>query len=132
MELKYLFRARFSDGTKIQQTPEDQSTIDPRRSAYFDVLRRIDDVVSFSLENSEAWYSVSLEDGRFSAQGVIIEAQPCGKPEMPAGGKFKLIYFRDHTHTFVMGGENSHEVAYRFGWEYTVGDKTWTQTLVLR
>jgi hypothetical protein len=132
MELKYLFSAHFKDGSVIRQTLEDVSNVDPKKSAFFDVLQRIDDLVWFSLENGLTRYSVNLEDGRFAVESLPIEAQPSEQP-MPEGGKYKLIYWRDHKHVFNQEwAEKSHEVAYRFGWEYTVDGKSWTQTMVVR
>jgi len=130
MELKYLFDANFSDGSVIRQTPEDVSALDPSKSAFFDVLQR-NDLVFFRLRDREHSYSVDLIDGSFYIDTFAFEAQPSGQP-IPEGGKYKLIYWRDHKHIFNAGEENSHEVAYRFGWEYTVDGKTWTQTLVVR
>lgn len=46
MNLAYLFECHLKDGTMIQQTPEDVSVIDPAKSAFYDVLQRINDVVA--------------------------------------------------------------------------------------
>jgi hypothetical protein len=146
ISLKYLFEAHLKDGTVIRQTPEDCSTAEPlTRSAFYDVAQRLDEVRLFGLYNDQYMYTVSLEDGHFEANGVPFSAQPVSKPVINQGGKFRLIYFRDHQQEFVVtasvGADGQvtesrslgpHYHQYRMGWEYT--DPTgvvYTQTIVV-
>lgn len=137
MELRYLFTAHFSDGTTITQTPEDVSMAEPlTRSAYYDVVQRLDDVVSFELKECDpqlpetfrrSW-GVNLVDGHFWFGNVQFSPQPVAAPQMVPGGKFRLLYFRDHIATWL--GEDTHK--YRFGWIYTDPEgKDYIQTIVL-
>lgn len=122
-----------SDGTVIRQTPEDRSMAEPlTRSAYYDVAQRIDDVDVFGLYNDSKTIAVDLKDGHFEINGIPFSAQPTAAPTMIEGGKFKLLYFRDHQHEVQGGVEVSHEHQYRLGWEYTDPDgKVYTQTIVI-
>lgn len=124
-ELRYLFEAHLKDGTVIRQTPEDVSTAEPlTRSAFYDVAQRIDEVVYFGLHNDRYSYVVDLRDGHFEINGVPFSAQPVTSPRIVEGGKFKLVYFRDHQQELVMSANGSarpgnHYHQYRMGWEYT-------------
>lgn len=131
--LKYLFIAYFADGSVITQTPEDRSTLDPTKSAFYDVLQKTG-LAQFALHGDGRACCVDLRSGIFDINGLEFEAQPCASDEMPPGGTFRLIYFRDHRQEMNVSdlALGEHHIAYRFGWEYTVGDKTWVQTLVLR
>lgn len=134
--MKYLFEAHFSDGSIIAQTPDDASELDPIRSTYYDVVQRLDDVVLFGLYDNDHKYVVDLRDGHFEIDGVPFSAQPVSAPTILEGGKFKLLYFRDHQQEItIRDGEPTpgvHYISFRFGWEYTdPHGKTYTQTLVI-
>jgi hypothetical protein len=136
--MKYLFEAHFSDGSVISQTPDDISTIDPTlRSTFYDVAQRLDDVVLFGLYDNDHKYVVDLRDGHFEIDGVPFSAQPVSAPTILEGGKFKLLYFRDHQQEITISADGertagSHYISFRFGWEYTdPHGKTHIQTLVI-
>ncbi len=137
--MKYLFSVYFSDDTTLHQTPEDVSGVDPLRSAFFDVARRISEVVTFQLHNNQHSYTVDLRDGHFEVDGVPFHAQPVASPQaLPPEGKYELIYFRDVTRHFNVEPDEAQPqaagvtIGFRFGWKYTVLDgRTWTQTLVI-
>lgn len=144
--LRYVFEAHLKDGTIIRQTEQDQSTAEPlTRSAFYDVAQRLDEVRMFGFFNHDHTYIVSLEDGHFEIDGVPFYAQPTIKPCMNEGGKFKLVYFRDHQQDIVIAavvgadgeitethtpGPDRHQ--YRMGWEYTdPNGKVYEQTIVI-
>jgi len=146
INLRYLFEAHLKDGTVIRQTPEDVSTAEPlTRSAFYDVAQRIDEVRVFGLYNDKHTYIVSLEDGHFEIDGVPFSAQPVTSPCIAEGGKFKLLYFRDHQQEIHVSakveedgsvtetrtaGEHYHQ--YRMGWEYTdPRGRVYHQTIVI-
>lgn len=144
--LKYLFEAHLKDGSIIRQTPEDISTAEPlTRSAFYDVVQRLDQVRVFGLYSDEHTYTVSLEDGHFEIDGVPFSAQPVTSPIINAGGKFKLVYFRDHQQDLVVtasvGADGKivestspgpHWHQYRIGWEYTdPNGSVYVQTIVI-
>lgn len=136
--MKYLFAAQFVDGTRIEQTPEDVSRYDPKRSAYYDIVQKLEaggQLAFFGLTNVEHSFVVDLLDGHFEIDRVVFYAQPVAGPEMPADGTFSLVYQRDHQQDFVQKeGSTSlgdHRVVWRFGWKYAAGDKTFEQTLVV-
>lgn len=123
--MKYLFEACFIDGTSINQNPEDTSTLDPQRSSYYDVVQKgLDNLEAFGLYSDDHTYVVDLTDGHFEINGIPFSAQPVGLPTMSEGGKFTLIYCRDHQHHLIAGAdgsisEGSHDMQFRFGWTYT-------------
>lgn len=129
--LKYLFTATYADGRVIKQTPEDVSLIDPaKRSCFFDVMEheKVSPLLEFTLEGAGHRYSLNLVHGGFEIDGVKfsmseghIHYNPNGKRMLLPLTKLKIIFFRQHTHSFNVGAvkqeETSHEVAYRIGWE---------------
>lgn len=146
IQLKYLFEAHMKDGSVIRQTDQDQSTAVPlTRSAFYDVAQRLDEVRVFGLYNDKHTYTVSLEDGHFEIDGVPFSAQPTVSPSINEGGKFQLVYFRDHqqdillaasvgadgeiTETSTMG---PHRHQYRMGWTYLdPNGSQYDQTIVI-
>lgn len=145
-QLAYLFEAHFLDGSMIQQTQDDRSAIDPeRRSAFYDVAQRIDEVAYFGIWNDQHRFVVDLRDGHFEVDGVAFFAEPRahlatsdGKPTIPPGGKFRLVYFRDRQQDLHVGANGSmtpgeQRIAFRLGWEYTAPDgRKFEQTIVVQ
>ncbi len=150
--LAYLFAAHFTDGSRIDQTPEDESKLEPGvRSAFYDVLQAVEagrELASFALYNSQFVYAVDLQDGHFEFKHAVpgggvatmpFYALPLPGPALPPGGAFRLVYFRDHQQDILSSREESklgeHRICYRFGWEYDVIEggelKTYTQTVVV-
>lgn len=132
MSLKYLFECHFNDGTRLLQTPEDVSSIDPTRSAFYDVVQRLVDVDAFVLtEPGVTSLIVDLKTGIFSLNGVpFLASNP--SQVIPPNSKFRLVYFRRHTHNHNMGGEEiGHEIEYHLGWQTTVDGKNYQQTIAI-
>ncbi len=102
MKLSYLFECHLNDGTLIQQTEEDVSTIDPTRSAYYDVVQRKADVEAFGIFNDQHTYAVDLRDGHFEIDGVPFFIMS-GDPGLAEDQKLELVYFRRHIQTMVLG-----------------------------
>lgn len=114
MSLKYLFTVQYADGTVYEQTAEDKSILDPeKRSAFYDVVQRLDEVHTFTLKGDGHEYLVDLENGLFAVDNVAFRMHE----ERLA--KYKLIFFRQHTHTYraETREEIDHQIVYRFGWE---------------
>src|SRR5260370_31787542 len=110
--LKYLFNTIYDDGTMFVQNKEDISTVDPKRSAYYDV--KLDKVYMFTLNSQHNHMSLNLLEGRFYPGNFTIGDDPGPKP-------YKLIFYRQHIHNFNVGlDELSHEVKYCIG--YTDAD----------
>ena len=112
--LKYLFTAKYADGTSYIQNPEDISTIEPeKRSCFFDVNH--EQLVVFVLKGDGHEYLVDLRDGHFEIDGQLVEKE---EKELT---NFRLIFFRQHTQSFFVSQiENkplSHEIEYHFGWQ---------------
>jgi hypothetical protein len=121
MALKYLFTAIYNDGTSLLQTQDDVSSTG-EGSAFTDVQH--DKLVEFRLFDVESGceYGVDLTDGTFftkTSDGTVI---PFRMTEVPAKD-LRLIFFRRHTHHFMMnaseepGEETGHTIVYRLGWQ---------------
>lgn len=111
--LKYLFVAIFEDGSTIEQTPEDVSTKDPKKSAFYDVMtseKPLQALVLRSLDgNVQA--AVSLEDGHFEIDGTVFFVG-----DIPEGRR-ELIYVRRNFRHFTLGLDQiGHEIHYYIGW----------------
>ncbi len=90
-KLDYLFVCDFLDGSRYFQNPSDASVEHPlRRSAYWDVCQRLDQVSQFTLidRHRQHEHAVYLSDGHFKTDGKII---PCPRTDLE---NFRLIYFR--------------------------------------
>lgn len=118
MPLKYLFTATYADGSKIVQTPDDKSVLDPeKRSQFYDVLKKGEStpLVSFVLKGDGHEYGVDLRDGHFEIDGVSFRMHEYEVVDL------ELVFFRQHTHSFIQARvkdtEISHTVAYRIGWK---------------
>ena len=126
-KLKYLFTAYYKDGTSYKQNEEDVSVTDPKRSCFFDVKQ--DEIIAFVLRGEGHRYWVDLTDGHFE-----IDRIPFQMHEKPLKD-FKLIFFRQHTHTFKVSTmknkqeEMNHEVVYRMGWQCTVGGQNYQRVM---
>jgi hypothetical protein len=116
MNLKYLFKVEYTDGTKFRQPSNDVSSIDPKRSAFYDVLNSDKEVKTFEVGSIK----VDLLDGIFYVNGqkIIVDEllPPCKK---------KLIFYRQHQHDFLSGSsqELDHRVTYFLGYEATIKDQ---------
>lgn len=123
----YLFTCRFTDGSTIQQTIEDLSAKDDTRSAFYDVVQRMDEVETFTIINRDAprthTYMVDLRDGHFEVDGVPFEVS---SEELPGEAEFRLIYFHRHQHHVIQGQTmtgNEDVVRYHIGWQTTIDGK---------
>lgn len=139
MELKYLFRVHYRDGSVYSQSPADTSLTDPKRSAFFDV--RQEDAEAFELIGESHCYRVDLQDGHFEADGIPLYVGSCPSLSGPmpghreaehgAWGALRLIYFRRHRH-YTPPGSGDHDVEYHFGWQALGPDgRNYQQTIIL-
>ncbi len=120
--LKYLFTAKYDDGTILQQTQEDISSIDSNRSAFYDVLQLIESgkkLTIFELSDTVNVFAVDLQTGKFSINGFEIACPVVGHDESDVVLKnYRVIFFRKHRKHFnVEFKEQAHEIWYRFGWQ---------------
>lgn len=95
--LKYLFRCYFRDGSKVYQTLEDISSSDPKKSAYFDVVQRLNEVETFTITDGRTSATVDLCDGSFTVNGAKFFTEYRG---VPRGTSLELVYFRRRTESF--------------------------------
>jgi len=125
--LKYLFKAEYKDGSFFEQNPDDISTQDSKRSAFFDV--KLDQVKRFSLISSDSLvvnnvkyvdiFTVDLTDGHFEINDMPFKVHD-NTLEVT---DFKLIFFRRHKHSInVVENEfdessKTHVTTYRLGWQ---------------
>jgi hypothetical protein len=116
--LKFLFTAAFDHGFRVQQTQDDKSASDPERSAFFDVLRAIEQgkrLDCFWLTGEGHTYCVRLTDGAFAVDGV-----PFATHEEDLEN-FRILYFRVRdTHFNTDQDVLGHEIAYRIGFQANV------------
>lgn len=135
----YLFTAYFSDGHFIAQTVEDISTIDPIRSAYFDVLEyeKKSTLVAFQLNgiNTPNKVLVDLRTGKFLINGLAITL---GDQNFMPETKFSLVYFRENQAQRDINQASGEIVGERFyinryfiGWRNTWKGKDYQETIAL-
>lgn len=136
MELKYLFVAEFADGHRILQTPEDKSEQDPSKSEFYDVMEyeKKSPLIKFSIGHTseDKWAVVDLVDGHFEINGHPFYLHlnlPSKEP------KFRIIYFRIRTEQLTMIGDEriptSLEPSYMLGWQTTIEDKNYQETIII-
>src|SRR5438105_4414673 len=95
-KLKYLFLAEFTDGTTLEQHPEDKSALDPeKRNTYYDLLQSGKTIKKFSLIGNEHKVSVDLTTGLFEVDGFPILLESEKLPLIPE--RFELIYYKQTT-----------------------------------
>lgn len=87
--LNYHFVAEFDDGSVIEQTPDDISVLDPKKSEFYDVLQAKKTLKWFSLVGDRT-YSLDLETGTFEINGsaFIVGDQIDTKDSL------ELIYYK--------------------------------------
>lgn len=128
--LKYLFKASFENGKTYHQGADDVSLTDPKRSGFYDVLQMEKEsrLLEFTLEGDGHRYGVNLTDGHFEVDGV-----PFTMHEGELHGELRLVFFRQHTHSFIVSAEKnrqvSHEIVYRMGWQTTVDGQNKQQVM---
>lgn len=128
---KYLFVAVFKDGTEIEQTQEDRSTINPDKSAFFDVLQRQDELAYFYLRDHEKTFMVDLENGQFEIGGVPILKE--GGPEL---FNYRLIYFhRNWQHIkgdTIVAREREYHIGFQANYYEDGVLRSFKQTMIIR
>jgi len=142
--LKWLFRVQFADGSTYNQTPNDKSVIDPKRSEYYDMMeaeKRGKKIRYFSLfeVGTTNIVSVDLGTGLFFVNKlpVLLESQKL--PKLPE--KFNLIFYHqvDQNQTMtiqkstgkVLKTEQSTHREYFIGWECEIAGKKYIQKLAV-
>lgn len=122
--LKYLFTAELEDGSFFSQDAEDVSKVDPKRSAFYDLLNCGKKVVKFTLSlavahnGAQKTIAVSLVDGHFELNGQVMWLE-----ENPLPIERRLVFFRQHQHDFnsATREQTGHRTKYFIGWQATVG-----------
>lgn len=136
-ELKYLFIARFTDGTTFEQTSDDKSRNEATKSAYTDLLGLVSSgrkLESFFLveqgkpATEAAIVAVDLREGFFVVNGNAFWAS---ERQIPVGTELRLIYKRRNWRVFQYGGQEvgvgpevAHIIRYFVGWEATIDGQT--------
>lgn len=119
--LKYLFAVEFTDGSHYFQNLDDVSSLDNKRSCFYDVLQEVEKgktIQCFYLKTGEDFdlqtVGVNLIDGSFDVNGVsfLMHSDETLKD-------FRIIFYREHTHNFNQadGSELSHDIVYCLGWQ---------------
>jgi hypothetical protein len=141
MNLKYLFEVEYVDGTVFSQTKEDISTIDSKRSAFYDVLQSGKKIKKFTLRRFINRYSIDLITGEFDINGtsVIVETDK-PVPRIEKHFDLKLVYYRQHKQhmdvNYNMGSKKilgvepqTDTVTYYFGYETVINKKKYTRVI---
>jgi hypothetical protein len=137
--LKYLFKVLYHDGSTFEQSNDDKSQIDPKRSAFYDVLNSGKKIRSFGLFSQDGGRDqalvVDLIDGHFEHNGMVIMPGEI----LPGPAPLKLIYFRQHQHDFTATyhadgpatdqKEVDHRITYFIGWQCNINGKNYKQVL---
>lgn len=135
LELKYLFEAKFEDGSLFEQPVNNRyskhdENAEHNPSAFRDVMDREDELVEFSLVGDGHRYSVNLKTGHFTVDGAVIHIHD--QFDNPHNEKLTLIYFRETVKEFDQNtfidkdgnlvteeGETRHFVKrYFIGWKF--------------
>ena len=123
--MKYLFTAKYSDGTSLIQNQMDTSLSDSKKSAFFDVDHS--KLIEFSLSDGTC---VNLIDGSFrcgNTRFIILNGDGFDYDQQH---DFKLIFFRKHKHRFNhLKQEESHIIRYHIGWQCKAGDKIYQRII---
>lgn len=110
------FEATFKDGTTYVEREDDTSEDTKNKNSFYDVLKRIKDVKSFSIVGDNT-YSVNLIDGHFEVDGVpfIIHDQFFEVTE----GNIELVYWKEMRQEFNQELETIHRYVNRYfiGWK---------------
>lgn len=139
--LKYLFKVLYIDGSHFEQTSDDVSSIDPKRSQFYDVLQSGKKIRSFGIFGADHALIVDLRDGHFELDGVSIH------PEIlpPGPAPLDLIFFRQHEQDMSISYEvdndrnpvetgreaGEHRCKYFVGWQCSLNGKGYKQVLGL-
>lgn len=146
MKRKYLFKVEFVDGTTLEQTQEDISSIDPKRNTFYDVLQSKKKVKTFTLKRFLERYSVDLITGTFKLNGVTVILEPLidkktGK-ELFVTERKLIWYMNVQKHFNASYSTNSgllkkmdelpEERIYYFGWETTINKRNYKRVLGIK
>lgn len=112
-QLKYLFVAVYNDNTHYQQSSEDVSKKNPKKSSFFDVDK--DKLVKFFIASETTAVCVDLIDGHFEINNVPFRLHS----DLDEFKDFKLVYFRDVRRHFKANSLEpiGIDVIYQIGWE---------------
>ena len=126
----FYWSATFDDGSILIQSVDDVSTIDPKRSSYWDFLVKSEKIkvntFTIHLDSDNRW-TVDLKTGMFNHNGISFKCEPSMSP-MNITGPFELIWYKDNTINWDPStGENDIEVKYRIGWK----SPKFTQSIVV-
>lgn len=105
--MKYLFKAVFEDGTIIQQDERDLSSVNPEKSAFYDVLNAPSKLINFSLSGGDKSISLNFVSQEIDVDGAIIKSSTILLD-------LRLIYFRRVTLSFP---QSYSEIAFNIGWQ---------------
>lgn len=128
---KYLFKCEYTDGSVYKQNKEDISETDGKRSCFYDVLHSGKEVKTFSVGRLFDWWTVNLQTGEFTHNGLKFQLEWNIKP-----AKRELVFQRqveqDATATYkVTTGEitNVENGAYRI--KHFIGYKSGKKEYVI-
>lgn len=139
MQLKYLFAVEFTDGSYFYQDKSDKSTIDPKRSQFYDLLqikKPMRRAWLAGLDENEHSVGVDLWTGVFTINDFPIQIDQNPLPNMQR----ELVFFREHQHdanvTYETKSkkvtkmeEGEHRVKYFIGWRVTINNKAYQQII---
>ena len=124
--LKYLFRCQFNDGETFIQTQADVSKHIEGKSAFTDVLKKVEDgnqIKYFSLNSRDDTYLVDLDNGCFAVNGIpfFMHEQTVDKSKKLTN--FRLIYFRRVAQSInLTTDKQTSNIIYLMGWQANYPD----------
>jgi hypothetical protein len=143
-KLKYYFTVEFTDGSTFLQDVDDISKIDPKRSAFYDVLNCGKAIKTFKLMPIEAYGDapsalVDLTDGHFEINGFIVQVDD-NLPIEVAVEERELIFYRQHqidqnvTYELKSGDikdvkNGGHRIKYFIGWQTNISGKNYQRKI---
>lgn len=145
-KLDYLFTAVFTDGSIVEQNPEDKGTSPNARNCYSDVLfaqKEGKQLHFFHLKGKGNTLTVDLVGGMFYVNGLEVLLESEKLPGMPE--KFDLVWYHQVTQDIEVDTKVNDKLGvditamrpheglreYFIGWECNINGKVYKQKIAV-
>lgn len=136
----YLYTAYFSDGTKVQQTREDQLGLVDGPNQYRGILESKKKIIKFTIKEQKLWnpteVSVDLLSGTLTVNGIKLyyEELPKQFPDfelywMQNVKQTMMMQHKTKTGEFIKSIPLPEQRTFFVGWKTTIEDKEYSQII---